>query len=682
MKQSSLAEIKGIGEVSLAKLNQAGLMTRLDLIYFLPREYRTVSFFKRIADIRPGQVTVRARATKISHRRGQRRFVEITTAELEDDSGKILATWFNQPYRQKQLAKGEFYFSGEFGFNRGQYQLSNPSVQAASASAEKRLAKDFIEPVYSTVRGLKSSFISKVIAGLASEIMLLEEFLPEVVLREMNLMARSDALYQLHFPTSLTLIKQAKWRYLIEKYLVANLASLVASEAGLDLAAPQIAPNYPLVKEFVENLPFVLTDDQRKAIWQILEGMNGGSALNCLVQGDVGSGKTIVALVVALVVAKQGGQVALMAPTEILARQHFKTAERLLAKFGVRVALLTSSLKKSAKNELYRALAAGEIDVVIGTHALIQTDVKFKNLQLAVIDEQHRFGVMQRQALAQKAALKPHLLSMTATPIPRSLALVLKNELKIISIRQKPASRLPIKTQIVAKNQRSAMFEAVRAQLDAGRQGYVICNLIEANAELARQSVEKSYHDLSSGEFKQYRLTMLHGKMKADEKEAVMRDFSAGKYDLLVATTVVEVGVDVPNATVMLIQDAENYGLSQLHQLRGRIGRGEHQSFCYLLSGGSTDDNQRLSEIERSDDGFYLAEVDLNMRGMGNLFGASQHGWFDLDTNIEAIEAAAQACEIYRRDLAARQITAEQDLQKYPELWSQIEQFDRLTILN
>lgn len=681
MNQASLAGIKGIGEVSLAKLHQAGINTRLDLIYFLPRDYRTVNFFRRIADVRPGQITVKASASNINHRRGQKRFLEITTAELEDNSGKILATWFNQPYRQKQLAHGEFYFSGEYSFNRGQFQLLNPSVQAASVSAKKRLEQDFIEPIYSTVRGLKSSFLSKAIAGLASEILILDELLPEVVVRQMGLMARSDALYQLHFPSSLEQIKRAKWRYLIEKYLVANLASLVSAEQGKTLASAPIAPDYELVKQFVTSLPFALTDDQRKAIWQILETMKNDS-LNCLLQGDVGSGKTVVALVVALVVARQGGQVALMAPTEILANQHFQTVQQFLEPFGVKIALLTSALKKSAKQQLYAQLQAGEIDLVIGTHALIQSDVMFANLQLAIIDEQHRFGVLQRQALAEKAHLKPHLLSMTATPIPRSLALVLKNELKIISIRHKPATRRSIQTTIIPKNKRALMFDDLRAQLDQGRQGYVICNLIEASDESSRQSVEATYQALTKGELKNYRLATLHGKLKPDEKETIMRQFVAGKFDVLIATTVVEVGVDVPNATVMIIQDAENYGLSQLHQLRGRIGRGQYQSYCYLLSGGSAEDNQRLAEIEKSDDGFYLAEVDLNMRGMGDLFGQSQHGWFDLDANIEAIEASAQACEIYRQDVVSRGQTIGDDLQKYPELWQQISQFDNLTILN
>lgn len=681
MNQASLAGIKGIGEVSLAKLHQAGINTRLDLIYFLPRDYRTVNFFRRIADVRPGQITIKASASNINHRRGQKRFLEITTAELEDNSGKILATWFNQPYRQKQLAHGEFYFSGEYSFNRGQFQLLNPSVQAATASAKKRLEQDFIEPIYSTVRGLKSSFLSKAIAGLASEILILDELLPEVVVRQMGLMARSDALYQLHFPSSLKQIKQAKWRYLIEKYLVANLASLVSAEQGKTLASATITPDYELVKQFVTSLPFALTDDQRKAIWQILETMKN-DPLNCLLQGDVGSGKTVVALVVALVVARQGGQVALMAPTEILANQHFQTAQQFLEPFGVKIALLTSALKKSAKQQLYTQLQAGEIDLVIGTHALIQSDVMFANLQLAIIDEQHRFGVLQRQALAEKARLKPHLLSMTATPIPRSLALVLKNELKIISIHHKPATRRPIQTTIIPKNKRALMFDDLRAQLDQGRQAYVICNLIEAGDESSRQSVEATYQALTKGELKNYRLATLHGKLKPDEKETIMRQFVAGEFDVLIATTVVEVGVDVPNATVMIIQDAENYGLSQLHQLRGRIGRGQYQSYCYLLSGGSTEDNQRLAEIEKSDDGFYLAEVDLNMRGMGDLFGQSQHGWFDLDANIEAIEASAQACEIYRQDVVSRGQTIGDDLQKYPELWQQISQFDNLTILN
>ncbi|MDO4870701.1 MAG: ATP-dependent DNA helicase RecG [Candidatus Saccharibacteria bacterium] len=682
MKDSSLAGLKGVGTVSLEKLKQAGILTRHDLIYFLPREYRQVQFIKKITDARPGQITVRARANKISTRRGQRRFVEITTAELEDDSGKMLATWFNQPYRKKQLANGEFYFSGEFGFNRGQFQLTNPSVQAVTASATRRLEKALIEPIYSTIRGLKSSFISKIMTGLMSEILILDEVLPYVIVKKMDLMPRSDALYQLHFPTELDLIERAKWRILLEKYLVANLASLITKEQNAVRKSPVIEPDYELVKRFVTSLPFKLTNDQRKAIWRILENLHDSDGLNCLLQGDVGSGKTIVALIVSLVVVSQGGQVAIMAPTEILATQHFQTAKKMLDSFDVRVVLLTSGLKKNEKTSVYQDLKTGKIDLIIGTHALIQPDVKFKDLQLAIIDEQHRFGVMQRQLLAQKAGLRPHLLSMTATPIPRSLALVLQNELKIISIRQKPATRLPIKTKIVSKLKQELMYQSVRKELDAGRQAYVVCSLIEDNEESDRQSVEKVYQHLSSGEFKNYRLAILHGKMKALEKEKIMADFAQKKYDVLIATTVVEVGVDVPNATVMIIENAENYGLSQLHQLRGRIGRGAHQSYCYLLDENPLNDNQRLLEIKNSDDGFYLAEVDLKLRGMGDLYGESQHGWFDLDANIQAIEGAARACEIYRKDLVARGVTAQDDLRKYPELWSQIKQFDSLTILN
>ena len=680
MRQGSLAEIRGVGEASLEKLHQAGIFSQLDLIYFLPREYRVVNFCRQIADIQPGQVTIRAKAAKISHRRGQKRFLEITTAELEDSSGKILATWFNQPYRQKQLASGEFYFSGEYSFQRGQFQLLNPSVQTVTSASIQRLARDFIEPIYSSVRGLKTSFLAKAISKLNGEIMLLDEILPTIIIQKLGLLSRSDALYQLHFPTSLEQVKQAKWRYLIEKYLIANLATLIAKEIGQTRTATCIKPDYDLVKQFVNSLPFQLTDDQRKASFRILENLNHTSALNCLLQGDVGSGKTIAALIVALVVIKQGGQVAFMAPTEILASQHFKTAQKLLQTFDVRTEILTSSLKKSAKQQLYQDLQAGKIDLIIGTHALIQPEVEFANLQLVVIDEQHRFGVMQRQALAQKSLSQPHLLSMTATPIPRSLALVLKNELMIVSIRQKPASRLPIKTQLMSQPQ--VAYQAIRNQLAEGRQGYIVCSLIDHSTDLDRQSVEKTYQTLAKGEFKDYRLATLHGKMKSDEKEQIMRDFLAGMYDLLITTTVVEVGVDVPNATVMLIQDAENYGLSQLHQLRGRIGRGLAQSYCYLLSNASADANQRLQEIVKSQDGFYLAEVDLKLRGMGDLFGQSQHGWFDLDANLEAIEAAATGCELYQQDLVQRQVTAQADLQNYPELWSQIEQFDRLTILN
>lgn len=674
----SLAETKGVGEVSIAKLREAGINSKLDLINFLPRTYREIKFTPNLASVRPGEITVRARAKNIKLRRTNRALT-LLTADLVDKTGKIQAVWFNQPYRQNQLKQGEFYFSGRFEFARGHYQLTNPSVQLAN-SRNDDLGKDRLQPIYSTVRGLKSSFFDKVFDNLKPDILTLNESLPEVVTKELDLITRSDGLYYLHFPTSRKQIEAAQRREQIEEAFVASLASLIN---GLDQKA-QPAESIPidaeLLQQFVASLSFQLTDDQKKAIWRISKFMNQSHPMNLLLQGDVGSGKTVVAAAAGLTVAKAGHQVAFMVPTEILASQHFETLKRNLKPFKMRIELLTSSVKGKARRQIYDDLATGKIDLIVGTHALIQDDVKFKSLALAIIDEQHRFGVAQRQQLVSKADKMPHLLSMTATPIPRSLALTLRNELSIASIRQKPANRLPIKTTVYHESDRSDVYNLIRQQLDAGRQGYLVCRQIDEDEDESVKSVENLFKRLSKREFQNYRLGMLHGQMKSDQKAKIMADFVAHEIDLLVATTVIEVGVDIGNATVMMIEDADNYGLSQLHQLRGRVGRSEHQGYCYLIAADSN--NRRLQTIAESEDGFYLAEVDLEMRGEGSLFGTEQSGWFHTITNLRALEEAQKGLEAYQNWLKKKGLSVQQHLKELPELQARINQFDQLTVLN
>ena len=433
-----------------------------------------------------------------------------------------------------------------------------------------------------------------------------------------------------------------------------------------------------MVRQFVSQLPFALTNSQRRAAWDILQDFERATPMNRLLQGDVGSGKTVVAGIAARQAASAGHQTALMAPTEILAAQHAETLSTLLSPFGVTVGLLVGSVKGAARTALCAQIASGGVDVVVGTHALFQDKVVFHNLGFVIIDEQHRFGVEQRQRLLDKSGVLPHLLAMTATPIPRSLALTVYGELDVSVLNELPGGRKPIKTKLVSPPSRDKIYQQVECELQAGRQAYIICGLIRDNPENDRKSVEAEYKKLKNSVFGHHAIGLLHGKMKPDEKDRVMQDFKDKKYDILVSTTVVEVGVDVPNATVMMIEDAEQFGLSQLHQLRGRVGRGKHQSYCYLMMSTNNKPSERLREIEKSNDGFYLAEVDMRLRGPGEIYGRMQHGALNLQ-----IATLADTKLIARAQKAAQAFIASGDnLADYPNLAREVRRNQRLTTLN
>jgi ATP-dependent DNA helicase RecG len=428
----------------------------------------------------------------------------------------------------------------------------------------------------------------------------------------------------------------------------------------------------------VSELPFALTGAQRRAAWDIIQDFERKTPMNRLLQGDVGAGKTVVAGLGARQAAHSGFQTAFMAPTEILASQHAETLSKLLTPHGVTVGLLTGSVKGAARKTLYEQIATGSVQVVVGTHALIQEKVSFQQLGFVVIDEQHRFGVKQRQDLLAKSKHLPHLLAMTATPIPRSLALTVYGELDVSVLNELPKGRKPIKTTLISPNSRAGLYEKVEAELVAGRQAYVICSLIDDNPENEVKSVESEYKRLSQGVFKHRSIGLLHGKMKPGEKDGVMARFAAGELDILVSTTVVEVGVDVPNATVIIIENADRFGLSQLHQLRGRVGRSEYQSYAYLVMSDSSKPSQRLREIEKSNDGFYLAEVDLRLRGPGEIYGKAQHGALNLQ-----VATLADTKLIARAQAEARQFAeSDENLVEYTQLYQQVQYYQRLTTLN
>ena len=706
---SPLSRVKGVGDKTAEQFAQAGLFSVYDLITFLPRRHEDFSEVVNIADIRPGKMTIKARCEKISTR-PVRRGLRITTATLADDSGKLQAIWFNQPYRTTQLAKTdeEFYFSGEFEFSYNRYQLTNPSAEKVS---DMPVQTDRLLPLYRSIKGLKSQVVRKTLAELRPLITMLPETLPEATIRAEKLVSRADALLGMHFPKNTEDIERARERLAYEELFQLLLASQLNKQENAKLTGWSIPFEQPVVAGFVKKLPFDLTGAQRRAAWEILQDFESQTPMNRLLQGDVGSGKTVVAGLAARQAASHGLQTAVMAPTEILATQHAETLRNLLEPFGVNVALLTGGVKGKARQILYENIQNGSVDVAVGTHALIQEKVKFHRLGFVVVDEQHRFGVAQRQALLMKSSavgndakrrlqgegelsefisrsevegqappggFMPHMLAMTATPIPRSLALTVYGELDVSILNERPKGRKPIKTKIWSPNSRAQLYEFIDKEIAVGRQAYVICSLIDDSADNDTKSVEAEYKRLQGTVFKHRRIGLLHGKLKPEEKTAVMADFSDGKLDILVSTTVVEVGVDVPNATVMIIEDADRFGLAQLHQLRGRVGRSSHQSYCFLVMSDSSKPSERLREIERSDDGFYLAEVDLKLRGPGEIYGRAQHGALNLQ-----VATLADTKLIARAQRGAKAfVDSGEAVEAYPLLATEVNNYQRLTTLS
>lgn len=671
-----LENIKGVGPKTAEQFSLSGLETVRDLIYFLPRRHEDFSSVTPISDISPGKRTIKARCESVTTR-NVRRGMRVTTAVLVDETGKLQAVWFNQAYRATQLkdSQQEFFFSGEFEFNYNKYQLTNPSVEKVS---DMPIQTDRLLPVYPAIKGLKSQLVRKILAELRPLMTMLPETLPPDVIRANALLSLGDALLGVHFPNSSEQIERARERLAFEELFELLLASQLNKRDNAKLQGWPITFEQSVVKDFVASLPFELTAAQKKAAWDILQDMERNQPMNRLLQGDVGAGKTVVAAIAARQAVSAGFQVALLAPTEILASQHARTIASLLEPYGINVTFLAGSVTAKQRAPLLDNLKTGQADVIVGTHALLEPTVRFYKLGLVVIDEQHRFGVNQRQRLLEKSEHMPHLLAMTATPIPRSLALTVYGELDVSIINQKPAERRPIITKIWSPVSRKDLYAAIDEQIQQGRQAYVVCRLIDDNPKNEAKSVEMEYKKLQNSIFGHRRIGLLHGRMKPAEKDTVMQSFLKGEIDILVSTTVVEVGVDVPNATAMLIEDADQYGLSQLHQLRGRVGRSSHQSYCYLLTSDTAKPSQRLREVERSNDGFYLAEVDLKLRGPGEIYGRAQHGALNLQVaslgDTRLIARVQKAAEGF--------VSSGADLLQYKELSARVEKYQRLTTLN
>ena len=677
MLASSVSELKGVGEKLTQAFARVGIRTVGDLIDWLPRRHEDFSAATSIAQLEPGKVTILARCEKVETRQ-VRRGLRVTTATLTDGKDKIRAVWFNQPYRATQLSPDQkFLFSGTFEFTYNRYQLTNPAVEKPRAFAEAE-PTEFLAPIYRVIKDVKPQQLRKLIESVRPTMVMLPETLPQSVIETQKLLSRGDAYVEMHFPSSEEALARAKERLAFEELFELLMASQLNKRENSKLQGWEIPFEQPRVAEFVKNLPFPLTGAQRRAAWQIIQDFASNEPMNRLLQGDVGSGKTVVAGLAAYSCAQAGLQTAIMAPTEILASQHAETLHGLLASFGMKVALLTGSVKGAARKTLLQELSNGKIDVIVGTHALIQKTVHYHKLGFVVIDEQHRFGVKQRQALLEKSPHMPHLLAMTATPIPRSLQLTVFGELEVSVLDELPAGRRPIATKIWQPTSAETLYEKIDVELAAGRQAYIICSLIDENPENDVKSVEAEYRKLRSTVFRHRTVGLLHGKLSAAEKEAVMQQFADGKVDILVSTTVVEVGVNVPNATVILIENADRFGLSQLHQLRGRVGRSSYQSYCHLVTSDNKKPTQRLREIEKSNDGFYLAEADLKLRGPGEIYGRMQHGALNL-----RIATLADTKLIARAQAEAKRfIDSGEDLVQYKQLSSRVHNYQRLTTLN
>jgi ATP-dependent DNA helicase RecG len=672
---SSVEKIKGVGVETAKKLEKLGVVTIHDLLTFWPRRYDDYSEVKLIQDIEPGAVTIKAKIESLKSRR-VRRGMHITEGVVRDESSAVRVVWFNQPYREKYFKAGqEYYLSGLYDFSFNRYVLQNPTVEEAKEFTANTAR---IVPIYPQTKGLDSRIIRKALSEVTSMFQELDETLPEWIINNHQFMSFAEAAYQLHWPENQTKLAEAKDRIGFEEVFAYVLAGQMNKRQHESEIALRIEFDKDLALDYTKQLPFELTPAQKQAAWEILQDIDKETPMNRLLEGDVGSGKTVVAAFAAYIAAKQGIQTAVMAPTELLARQHAHTLAGLLEPLNVKVALLTSAVKGKSKAVLKDQLKNGEVDIVIGTHALLQESVAFHRLGLIVVDEQHRFGVKQRQRLVDKAHKIPHILSMTATPIPRSLALTVYGELDISIITAKPSNRLPIETVIWSPNSRPQLYQIIDDEIAAGRQAFVVCPLIDDSEGSEVKSVNEEVKRLKKDVFKTRRIGTLHGKMKDEEKAAVMQDFAEKKLDILVSTTVIEVGIDIPNASVMLIEGADQFGLAQLHQLRGRVGRGEHQGYCYLVPTTSQKPSKRLRAMEGTRDGFKLAEMDLEIRGPGAIYGSKQHGALDLKianiTDTHLIKNARAAAKEF--------IKKQENPKDYPGLEERVQKSLSLTYLN
>lgn len=659
---SSVRELHGVSDAYARRLSRLGVTTIRDLLYLFPHRYDDFSSLKTIDKLRYGDEVTIVGTVRETRDRTSRRGQSVVTSTISDGTATVHATWFNQPYLVRRLPPGkQIVISGKVDQYLGRLTFSSPTWEPLD---KELIHTGRIVPVYPLTKGISARWMRRLVKRTSDYWSLrLPDHLPLSLREKRNLLDLETAIQQIHFPESWDLLGQARRRLAFDELLMIQLGVLKQRHEWRQRSGQPVRIDSSLLRTFVDSLPFALTSAQERCLSEILDDLQRPEPMSRLLQGDVGSGKTVVAAAAMLMTAASSMQTVLMAPTEILAEQHHANLKRVcgelwlpgLTKVTSHLRLLTGSTKQSEKETIYDEIASGEARIIVGTHALIQEGLEFDNLGLVIIDEQHRFGVAQRATLRQKGH-NPHVLVMSATPIPRTLALTIYGDLDISTIDELPPGRKEIITRCMVPLERERAYNFLRGRVQESEQAFIICPLIEESDKIQAKAAVDEHRRLQEQVFPDLRLGLLHGRMTSEEKEAVMRDFYRGELDILVCTPVVEVGIDVPNATVMLIEGADRFGLAQLHQFRGRVGRGERQSYCLLLADSPSDlGEQRLQAIESTQDGFKLADEDLAMRGPGEFFGTRQSGLPDLKvarlSDVTVLEEARTvAKEIWEED--------------------------------
>ena len=652
----NINELKGIGEKTEKVFNKAGIHTTDDLLKYYPRNYDIYEMPLWIRDLKCNQIcAVKAIVYKQIEIRRVRN-LQIVTAYLQDDTKNVIrTTWFNAAYLKNTLKPGSsFVFRGMVKENRGAFVLEQPKIYKIN---EYKELLDKMQPIYPLVSGLNEKMVTKAVVQAIKVELPVKEYMPDAVLKERGLLDINKAYIQIHFPKNKMELKQAKDRIIFNEFFDFTYSLRKFKDSDKDNENRFVINNSEVISTIINDLPYKLTNAQLRTWNEIEKDMSGSKVMNRLIQGDVGSGKTIVATLALISAALSGYQGAIMVPTEVLARQHLESINELIAEneLNINTVLLTGSMKAKEKREAYAKIESGEVSIIIGTHALIQDSVNYKKLALVITDEQHRFGVRQRESIANKGSM-PHIIVMSATPIPRTLAIIMYGDLDISIIDELPANRLPIKNCVVGTNYRPNAYKFIEQQVVQGRQAYIICPTVEFSEAIEGENVI-DYCDTLKNIFPPYiNIEYLHGKMKPAMKNEIMDRFAKNEIQILVSTTVVEVGVNVPNATVMMIENAERFGLAQLHQLRGRVGRGKEQSYCILMYGKeSKEGKERLSILAGSNDGFEIAREDLKLRGQGDFFGVMQSGdklfsLADIYEDAPVLKAANEEAKNYAFD--------------------------------
>lgn len=641
-----IGSMKGVGPKTAALFAKLNIYTVEDLIRFYPRTYLS---YKEPVDVREAEAgeRVAVRASIQSYVDIKKiRNLRLVTCMAKDASGSVKLLWYNCPFLKQVFHIGQtFIFVGDLSIRNHQFVMEHPEYYTEQQYATLIAS---MQPVYPLTEGLSNKVVTKLIKAAMEQIDQLEDKVPECVIERYQLMALKDAVTGTHFPTNAEQLLECRNRLVFDEFFWFLVQMHYMREHTMKAENQNRITDWSAVDDYIAKLPFTLTKGQQDALQDIRSDMGGTTVMNRLVQGDVGSGKTAVAMMAILACVKNGYQAAFMAPTEVLAMQHYENVKKDLGEFGVRVALLCGSTRLAEKRKIYEALAAGEIDVIVGTHALIQDKVMYHDLALVITDEQHRFGVRQREKLSRKGQ-EPHVLIMSATPIPRTLAIIMYGDLDISIMKDMPATRKPIKNCVVGPKYRPTAYKFMLEQIEKGHQIYIICPMVEASENMSAENVIEYQENIREYFPDKVRIAYLHGKMAADEKNTIMSTFAERKIDILVSTTVIEVGINNPNATVIMIENAEKFGLAQLHQLRGRVGRGADQSYCIMLCGTERKEAlDRLAILNTSNDGFYIANEDLKLRGPGDFFGVRQSGDMlfhlgDIYNNADILKTANNA---------------------------------------